>query len=149
MCGPIFRASAACVSGAECDIGVVHRVEEFRDRRGIVREIGVHLHDEFRIGPGLEDMIKSGDVGRAQAGFRFAAKDFDVPGMLRRQGFGGIGGAVRTIVVHEENPGIRDVFENAGQQRIEVVSLVVGGDDYRDPFGQDGNAFQVEADFAG
>ena len=94
-------------------------------------EVGVHLDDELCSagqGPG-----ESGQVGLAEAGLAGPVKDLDGR-ELGRQPVGDLPGPVRGVVIHDQQPvragrGLLELSERSADDRLEVLGLVIGGDD--------------------
>ncbi len=125
---PVLRAATLDVAGAEREAGAFRRAEQPGHISGVVREVGVHLHDP--VGPLLERPPEARDVRRAEPSLTSAMEDRHKR-ELAAQPVGELTGAVRGGVVDHEQAGFG---VHAGEHRadpaddgLEVRPLVVRG----------------------
>ena len=92
-------------------------------------EVGVHRdHDVVgAVAAATEHLVESGAIGATQSGLGLALQHLDTA-QLAVQFAGEIGGSVRAVVVHHQHVGIGHRPHGA-QERLDVVTLVVGGQD--------------------
>ena len=129
--GPSRHAAAGDVAGAEHEVGVRGGRDERRDVRRVVREVGVHLHDEL------------GAARRARARTRPRRRGRDRPSRLRwrtstdsssaasRSAISPVpSGEESSTIEHPVLAGGRgQLRQHPAHEGLEVLGLVVGGDD--------------------
>ena len=90
-------------------------------------EVGVHLEDE--VGPLLEGPGEARGVGPAEPLLALPVEDRHAAGVGRGEGVGDLPGAVGGAVVHDEDPELPRLVEDARGDEGEVLPLLVGGED--------------------
>ena len=95
------HAAAGDVARADHEVGVRGGLDQRRDVRRVVREVGVHLDDE--LGAAGERVLEPGGVGAAEAVLLGAVEDLDRV-ELGGEPVGDLAGPVGRGVVDDEHP---------------------------------------------
>ena len=125
---PVHHGAAAHPAGAEHHVGRTQGVEQLRQFLGRVRAVGVHL--DHGVVPVLGRPAEPGHVRRAEALLAGPVQHVHrrvVGGEL----VGAPAGAVRAVVVGDEDLDRRDGRADAPDDHVEVVDLVVRRDDHK------------------
>ena len=110
-------------------------------------EVGVHL--DQRLGALGDRVGETGKVGLTQAGLARPVQHLDGV-IVVGESFGDLAGPVRGVVVdHEDSKPSRgrslELFPGGGDDPLEILGLVVGGDDQPDFGGHDLSRVKVAA----
>src|SRR5262245_60965579 len=125
---PVDDGDAVQVARAQHDVGILRGLEELADGVGVVREVGVHL--EHELGAVRERVAEPVPVRRAESELPRAPDQVDARRLRLPRLHESRGPVGRAVVHHQHVQSVREP-QQALQQRIDVVTLVVGGDDHR------------------
>src|ERR1019366_7126372 len=126
--GPVDDLAARYPARPEDQIGGGQGGKQARKLLRLVGAIGIHLHD--RAVPVLNGPAEPGDIGRAEPVFPGPVQHVDA-GVLRRELVSEFPGAVRAVVIHDQQVSIRHRAANPADDGFQALPLVVGGDDDR------------------
>jgi hypothetical protein len=104
--------------------------EQFGQRCGIVREVGVHLDDD--VVPAAEPVREAGPVRHAEAGLVQLRQYFDLP-QFRGDHLGQIRGAIGASVVDDQDVSVSYRGAHLAEDIGDVLGLEVGRDDDQRP----------------
>jgi len=91
-----------------------------------VRHVGIHLHAD--LGAVVDRLAQPRPIGVAEAVLLGTAQHADVP-QFAAERFGLVGGAVGAAVVDDQDLHVRGSSKDLADQPLDVLDLVVGGDD--------------------
>jgi hypothetical protein len=124
---PVDCGAAADVARADHGVGAsIDQSQQLAEYRWVVREVDVHRHDH--VVALVESQCEALPVGAAQPLLAGAAQQLDLPefaGDLLDQ----VAGAVGAVVVDDDDVNVRLRRADRGQQRPDVLTLVVRGED--------------------
>ena len=125
---PVDRAAARDVARPDHQVRlpVDDRRDERREHRGVVAEVGVHLDDDA--GTAIERGAEPVEVRPPETLLGLAVEDADARVGLG-QLVGQAAGAVRRVVVDDEQRRARQGAEDRFGDRADVLGFVIGGED--------------------
>ena len=108
---------------------LLHGLDQLGQLLGLVRAVGVHLHED--VVAGVEAPLEAGDVRRAQAGLARPVQDVDLA-VLGGDAVRQLPRAVGAVVVDNQDVGGRHGSAQAPEGLGQRFQLVVGRDDGED-----------------
>jgi hypothetical protein len=121
---PVHRVAAGDVARADHGVGAgVDELQQLGEDGGVVGEVDVHRHHHVVVL--VQGLSEAGAIGAAEALLARAAEQLDLA-ELGRSGLDDLTGAVRAVVVHDEDVGVPHGAAHRAQQAGDVLLLVVG-----------------------
>src|SRR5438552_4585558 len=111
---------------------MLDRLQEFRNVGRVMREVAIHL-DNHVVVEILEDILERRQVCPAKAFLALTLENEHFTGMAQAQVGGEFAGAIGRIVVDYQDMDSTLEFSDRVHQSLEIVELVIGGDNGDDP----------------